>query len=81
MARVDLDEASLRMVAEKTGAQYFRATDTESLQKIYQEINAMETTTRTITHFANHHELFPYLLIAALILIVAEIISQRKRIP
>ena len=81
MARVDLDEASLRMVAEKTGAQYFRATDTESLQKIYQEINAMETTTRTITHFANHHELFPYLLIAALILIVGEIISQRKRIP
>ena len=81
MARVDLDESTLRHIAEKTGAQYFRATDTESLQKIYNEINTMETTSRTVNSFAQYQELFPYLLLMALLLLVGEIFRQGKRIP
>lgn len=80
-ARVDIDEETLRQVAEKTGALYFRATDTGSLEKIYDEINTMETTIRTITKFENYRELFPYLLAVILPLLTFSFFLNRKRLP
>ena len=80
-AQVDIDEKTLRQVAEKTGALYFRATDTRSLEKIYAEINAMETTTRTIKKFENYRELFPFLLTAVFALLSFTLFIGRKRIP
>ncbi len=79
--KVDIDEDTLTKVAEKTGAVYFRATDTASLAKIYDEINSMETTTKTIKKFENYRELFPFLLAAALLLLGLEIFLSRKRLP
>lgn len=81
LAKVDIDEKTLNEVATKTGAQYFRATDTDSLEKVYAEINTMETTTRTIKKFENYRELFPYLLACALILMGIELLYIRKRLP
>ncbi len=80
-AQVDIDEKTLRQVAEKTGALYFRATDTRSLEKIYAEINAMETTTRTIKKFENYRELFPFLLTVIFALLSFTLFIGRKRIP
>jgi Ca-activated chloride channel family protein len=80
-ARVDIDETTLEKVAEKTGARYFRATDTSSLEKIYAEINTMETTTRTIKKFENYRELFPLLIAAAFLLLALELYINRKRLP
>ncbi len=80
-AKVDIDEDTLTKVAEKTGAVYFRATDTASLAKIYDEINTMETTTKTIKKFEEYRELFPFLLGAALLLLGLSIFSTRKRLP
>jgi len=81
MVRVDIDEKTLRAVAEKTGAQYFRATDTRSLARIYEEINRMETTTRTIKKFEHYRELFPYLVLAALLLLAFELGALRRQLP
>ncbi len=81
MMQVDIDEDTLTQVAEKTGAQYFRATDTRSLGKIYKDINRMETTTRTIKRFENHRELFPYLVLAGLALLVAELAIRGRQLP
>ncbi len=39
---VEIDEALLRTIAKRTGGQYFRATDNESLKKIYKEIDRLE---------------------------------------
>jgi Ca-activated chloride channel family protein len=80
-AKVDIDEDTLTKVAEKTGAVYFRATDTASLTKIYSEINSMETTTKTIKKFEEYRELFPFFLAAALLLLAFEIFSSGKRLP
>ena len=80
-ARVDIDEETLTKVAQMTGARYFRATDTQSLQKIYDEINTMETTTRTIKNFEHYRELFPFPLLAALLLIGLELLQNHKRLP
>jgi Ca-activated chloride channel family protein len=80
-ARVDIDEETLTRVAQMTGARYFRATDTESLKKVYDEINAMETTTRTIKNFEHYRELFPFLVIAALLLFGFALLREHKRLP
>ena len=80
-AKVDIDEETLTKVAEITGARYFRATDTASLEKIYKEINDMETTTRTIKNFEHYRELFPFFILAALMLLCVEIVLSRKKLP
>ena len=38
----DLDEKTLKEIAELTGAKYFRAIDTESLEEIYTELDKLE---------------------------------------
>jgi len=80
-AKVDIDEETLTEVAELTGARYFRATDTASLEKIYKEINDMETTTRTIKKFEHYRELFGFFILAALMLLCVEIVLARKKLP
>src|SRR5882757_7088508 len=48
MAKVDVDEAALKKIADETGGKFFRATDTDSLKKIYAEIDRMEKTTHEV---------------------------------
>lgn len=79
--QVDIDEDTLRRVAQLTGAQYFRATDTHSLKKIYGEINKLETTTRKIKHFSRYHDLFSYFVLASLLLLGLELTSTRRQLP
>lgn len=38
----DLDERTLKQIAEATGGRYFRAKDTEALANIYEEVNTLE---------------------------------------
>jgi len=80
-AEVDIDENTLSKVAEMTRAQYFRATDSTSLAKIYEAINALETTARKVRHFSQHNELFIWPLLAALLLLTAELVVSRLRLP
>lgn len=79
--KVDIDDETLGQVAEVTGGRYFRATDTKSLEKVYEEINTMETTTRTIKKFENYQELFFWFVFASLLLLGTEIVVSRKRLP
>ncbi len=79
--RVDIDEETLSQVASMTGAKYYRATGTKSLENIYKEINAMEATIRKIKHFSRYRELFPWLVYAALLLLGMELYISRKRLP
>lgn len=79
MAKVDIDEKILTEVADMTGARYFRATDTDSLRKIYEEIDRLETTTRKIRKFSHYRELYGFALFPALLLFGAEILLRRTR--
>jgi len=79
--RVDIDDETLGQVAEMTGGRYFRATDTKSLEKVYQEINTMETTTRNIKKFENYRELYSWFVFAALFFLGIEIMLGRRRLP
>jgi Ca-activated chloride channel family protein len=67
--RVDLDESTLKQIAERTGGLYFRAKDTDGLQKIYNTIDEMEKTEVKVKTFAQYNELYLYLLLPALALL------------
>ncbi len=54
---VNIDEETLRQVADVTGGQYFRATDTDSLQAIYSEIDQLEKTRVQTDQFVDYREL------------------------
>ena len=54
---VNIDEETLREIANKTGGKYFRATDTTSLQGIYQEIDQLEKTEMETESFVDYKEL------------------------
>jgi Ca-activated chloride channel family protein len=66
MAKVDVDEETLKNIAAETGGKFFRATDTDSLKSIYREIDRMEKTTHTVKKFEQYRELFAFAVIPAL---------------
>jgi Ca-activated chloride channel family protein len=66
MATVDVDEKTLQRIAEETGGQFYRATDTGSLERIYEQINRYETSAQTIQKFDHADELYRWTLYPAL---------------
>jgi len=73
---VDLDEGTLRKIADIGGGKYFRATDTEGLAEIYDIIDRAEKTEIKVKEFFHFRELYPYFLIPALIMLGLEIILK-----
>ena len=69
---IDLDEKSLQQIAEVSGGKYFRATDTESLRRVYQEIDALEKTKIEETGYKEYRELFARFLLAAFFILLLE---------
>jgi len=66
MAKVDVDEETLKKIAAETGGKFFRALDTESLKNIYAEIDRLEKTTHQLKKFEHHTELFAWAVVPAL---------------
>jgi len=72
----DLDEKTLTAIAEQTGGKYFRARNTEELEKIYQVLDQLEPVEKDRQYFRPRAELFHWPLAFALIL--ATIISLSR---
>lgn len=64
--QVTIDEETLSEIAQRTGGQYFRATSTESLQQVYDEINQLEKSDNKVSKTYNYQEYFRYFLWFAL---------------
>lgn len=71
---IEIDEDSLKKIAETTGGKYYLASDTETLRKIYDDINKLEKS--NIEHFGyrEYSELFYWFLIPGMILLGLEIL-------
>ncbi|KTD34577.1 vWA domain-containing protein [Legionella israelensis] len=67
-ASADLDEKTLKKIANVTGGRYFRATDSQSLQTIYQTINQLEAISQEHTTIQPQKDYYPWPLALALIL-------------
>jgi Ca-activated chloride channel family protein len=74
--QVDLDEETLKKVADIGGGQYFRAADTDSLEKIYDTIDKLEKTEVKVKEFFHFRELYAYFLLPALLLLGTEILLR-----
>ena len=82
--RVEIDEETLRKVADLTGGRYFRATSEEKLESIYAEIGEMEKTEIKTRDYVNYTELFGLLLWSGILLLGVESLltnTRLRRIP
>ena len=75
--QVDIDDEALAEMASLTGGRYFRATDRQSLERVYVEIDALETTAIEMTSFTRYGELFHLPLGAGLGLLLLEVALGR----
>jgi Ca-activated chloride channel family protein len=73
---VQIDEGVLKQIATETGGKYFRATDNSKLKKVYTEIDRMEKTVIEVTEFRRRGEEFLPLVLAGLLLLLAEGLSR-----
>ncbi|HTD75414.1 MAG TPA: VWA domain-containing protein [Steroidobacteraceae bacterium] len=80
MAKVDVDEKTLQAVADATGGKFYRATDTDSLQKIYEQINRLERNAQTVHKFEHTEELYSWALIPALGILGLSLLLQQTRL-
>jgi Ca-activated chloride channel family protein len=83
-ARVDVDEAGMKQVAEATGGTFYRATDTQSLRAVYADIDRLEKTTRTMKGFTEHDERFAWFAVPGLFLVLTELglsATRFRRVP
>lgn len=70
MRQVEIDEPLLKEIAEVTGGQYFRATNNQKLEAIYDEINKLEKTEVEEFKYYNNEEKFrPWVLLAGIFLL------------
>jgi Ca-activated chloride channel homolog len=75
----DLDEKTLQAIADKTGGRYFRARDTEQLEKIYDLLDELEPIEKDIQRFRPQTALFYWPLATAFILLFI-VIMMRNRV-
>lgn len=61
----DLDETTMRGIAEQTGGKYFRARDIQQLEGIYHMLDELEPIERDTRHYRPMLELYPWPLAAA----------------
>jgi Ca-activated chloride channel family protein len=82
--RVEFNEAGLRQVAQIADGQFFRATDTKSLEQIYGDIDKMEKSTVAVRKYQEYRDLFPLCLMSGCGLLVAQLLLSQtiwKKLP
>lgn len=70
-AGVVLNEAVLRRIADVSGGKYFRATDSEALERIYRELDRLEPIDYQYQARRPREELFAWPLLAGLLIMVS----------
>lgn len=73
---VEIDETTLMDIAAVTDGKYFRATDKESLSKIYQEIDKLERTKLNVQEYKEYLELYQVFALVAAVSILLEILIR-----
>ncbi|MEO7985988.1 MAG: VWA domain-containing protein [Gemmatimonadales bacterium] len=74
------DEVVLKRIAQRSGGDYFRATDPEALRKIFTKIDPIERRDVRISETRDYRELYPYLLVPGLVLLLGEMLLAATRL-
>jgi Ca-activated chloride channel family protein len=67
---VEIDEALLRKIADRTRGQYWRATDHDRLADIYKQIDQLERVELGGTQFLDYHQYYGWFVSIAMALVV-----------
>jgi Ca-activated chloride channel homolog len=81
---VDIDNDALQKIADVGGGKFFRAADYDTLKRVYQEINTLETSKVAVKHFQHVKEYFAWALYPGLLFLGSEIIlahTRWRRVP
>jgi Ca-activated chloride channel family protein len=82
--RVHFNEAGLKEVAKIADGQFYRATDTRSLEQIFADIDKLEKTTVSVKKYQQYRDLFPALIATGLGLLLAQLLLAQtiwKKLP
>jgi Ca-activated chloride channel homolog len=74
------DERVLERIASRSGGEYFRATDPETLTRILAKIDPLERHDVRISETRDYRELYPWLLLPALLLLAADLLLGATRL-
>ncbi len=78
---VELDEPLLEFIAQSTGGRYYRAKDSQGMQRIFTQINALERSPIRAKRYVRYRELYRWPLGAALIALLLELAMLAMRGP
>jgi Ca-activated chloride channel family protein len=84
---VQLDEDTLRAIADRAGGRYFRATDAAALRQVYRDIDRLERTDlreQSKPRFRDHEQYYGWFVAAAMILIAVALLLRGtflRRLP
>ena len=84
IVELGVEADTLRAIADLTSGQYFLASDSAALSRVYDQIDALETTTRIISEVHHVRELFAFPGALAALFLALELLSLglgRVRIP
>ena len=71
---VDIDEETLKKIAERTGGKYYRADKTDTLRAVYDEIDRLEKTEVEVKKYQRYREMFVWFALPGLVILLLEII-------
>jgi Ca-activated chloride channel family protein len=75
--RVSFNESGLKEVAKIADGKFFRATDTESLEHIYGDIDKMEKSTVSVKKYQQYRDLFPICIMSGCGLLLAQLLLSQ----
>ena len=81
---VEIDTQTLKEIAQTTDGNFYRATSTAELKKIYRDIDKLEKTKMSVKHYAKLYEAYQPFALAALLVLLLEVllrITWFRRIP
>ena len=78
--RVSMDEEALKEIARETGGTFFRAEDTEGLERVYETIDRLEKNEVEVKTYAEYREFYRWFLFPALALLTLYGILSNTRL-
>jgi Ca-activated chloride channel family protein len=79
MRRQEVDEDTLKKVAQASGGKFYRARDLKTLQAVYEEIDQLEKTEIEVEQFTSFEETSKGWILAGILLLLSEQLLSLSR--
>jgi Ca-activated chloride channel family protein len=80
LMNVEVDEALLQEIAERTDGRFYKATDRETLRSIFDEIDRLERTPIRSKRYVRYREAFQPFAWAGLALMLVPLVARVSRL-